>query len=485
MSTPATSATRFPGAPSREVILSALLTEVFELPAHETLGVGADLARKELERFRKQLLSDDRSDAIERAIIDRLLGFDRQHEAEPRRVALDRHLLVRALRTFLDDNDRIADTLGDDFVGNAARRAWVEGVVVTRLALGLCELIRRNPALDAGMPRGIHWYSPRIRLYPTPREGGRTYDWDTLPCAQVLAWWEDLLGHPLEGYGKSATASVPDFLELVYGDKFDRKSAREEVRDWKSGVRTMSPKKIIHWTAAGLPFPYAGTFTDNPDAPLADRWRRARDFIGAKTRARTARDIPGDWLGQAGATGTPELFCDQYTSGHWLELELPVFTNPRIPVTAFLVDNAPDNPPDGMSLRKWHGHIATFVSRVAERWRAPDLALVRSRLLLASASQRAVLALAKFDPESAKLAVIWFEEAYTRLMASANDAQNRPGADDSKVFTALRVAHIDKRQDAPIAQKMILSAALIGAQGDRILHPVLRLAARLGTTSQA
>jgi hypothetical protein len=266
---------------------------------------------------------------------------------------------------------------------------WAMLFVVPFLAANLVEYQTNNSQLESGMPGGRFWY------LPLPIEGDGEdlkYDW---PVNQVLGWWEDLLGDELYAHAG---------MLCDLGD--DPDVARRQIHAWRHENRTPKPVTIARWCQGNWRDKYKGTFADAPALPLAERWKRCREFLERKG----LNDFSSNWLEAAGED-VKRVFEDQYR-GERLEREILPFRG--LPFRTFF--EAPDAIAAGLPVEE-------MIRRVAERYAVPTNGQLKVRLLVASAVQRAFTEMLEFLGQGPSVHLLmWFQGVYCFLMDIHNKA---------------------------------------------------------------
>ena len=269
---------------------------------------------------------------------------------------------------------------------------WACAFVVPFLAENLGDYVRNNSRFESGMPRGQFWYLPLLVL-PTGEEKAR-FTW---PINSLLGWWEDLLGCKLTSHAS---------LLCAPGDEED--NARRQVHAWRYGDRVPDQITIERWCKLSWAGRYAGTFSDDVTLPLKERWSRCRAFLVKKGFHETSRN----WLD--GVCGAKEMFEDQYR-GEMLEREILPFK--EIPFAAFF--ESADPTVAGLP-------VAELIKRVAERYAEPTNDQLKTRLIVASAFQRAFNETGRaLGFENAVKICIWFQQVYCWLIDLHNQATTR------------------------------------------------------------
>jgi hypothetical protein len=204
--------------------------------------------------------------------------------------------------------------------------------------------------LDKGMPGGRFWFLPAERV----RDDG--VHWLVMPVAQVVNWLRDLLGAPMErareGLGGQAAQARQQQLDDA-GEKTDvHATMARELDNWRQG-RLPHASTIEKYFPDDACLDFKGTLQPTPDAPLAERLRRANAFVtGKKLDADALRD------------------------------EIPMTEPGRL--EAVLACTASDDV------------VRRFVELVEERWSAPSMATIRRRLLVARMVQDGYRRLGRF-----------------------------------------------------------------------------------------
>jgi hypothetical protein len=306
---------------------------------------------------------------------------------EQDRAIFGRAEFLRDFLEFLDRSDQLRRELGPAFRGRGATFIWLRQFVIPFWAANLAEYYYMGVEWDRGMPGGKFWFLPQIRLGP---EGVSVHKW---PANLVLAWWRDLLGHPLER-----------FADTLCGKEATPDNARRQIYRWLNEDNPPGFETIERWLRHR--WSYEGTFEDDASASLPERWKRCREFLGLKAMIADASwkekspILPGEQVVRNQARGEP------------LELEIPAFQAHSF--SAFF--ESADPVAAGLP-------VGELMARVAARWRGPSVAELRLRFHIACAVQRAWQDAADALGETnAWLLSNWFQSAYNHLLQAHRDA---------------------------------------------------------------
>lgn len=427
---------RYPAIPAPGAILRYLVRAV-GLPTNEIPGV----VDKDFERISDGKVSDDKFQKVVRAVVDRLVTPDPEtatvlaptarvladlspgspfagrfaHDREGN-VIFDPTELARIILEFLSWNQQLRAAVGPEFVGPKAREIWITVFVVPYLAGKAAELKALDIDWEAGMPGGQHWYLPKG--FEVGKRG--KFSLKKLPLNQVLVWWEDLLGVKLEHLAEESSLVAGDPLEVS-----------RQIRRWKKEGKKISYAAIERWTQSHRVWRYAGTFQDDDNLPLPERWARCRVFLEQKNMTKN------------------EVLAD----------EIPPFSNAGIPFSRFF--ESPNPVSAGLPAEE-------LIRRVAYRWREPLNSELRTRLLVASAAQTAITDMEEcLGAELTINACVWFARVFdvVRPIIASDELK----ANDSKT-TARQILRRDFK-GGPLERDVIESIFADGADATlRIMY---------------
>jgi hypothetical protein len=310
---------------------------------------------------------------------------------------VEEHLLHDWTEFLFRHNSLENDCGGANPPSEGAVMAWAFMFVVPFVAANLVEYQVNDSQIEKGMPGGRFWYLPAA--VSRDEKGEFAYKW---PVNQVLEWWEDLLGSELYEHAQMLCdlGSDPDI-------------ARRQIHAWRYENRAPKPATIARWCKMNWADKYRGVFLDDPGLPLADRWRRCREFLVKKGLA----DNTKNWLGAGGEHGK-KVLGGQYR-GEPLEQEILPFRG--IPFAAFF--DSPDPVVAGFPVEE-------LIGRVAERYRVPTNSQIKARLLLAAATQRAFTRILKALGNNRAFYLLGlFQEVYCFLQGLHNEAEPRTSAE--------------------------------------------------------
>lgn len=383
--------------PSSAVILRYML-HALGIPAK-----ASEISHKDLQRLGTSSLSQSRHERLVRQVINVIAAIDGSangddilREIEQRFPRLDsaqhwyanevgmprfdRVVVMRDLTEFLQRNQVLCEALGDRFVGENERTAWLFYFVIPFAAANLVEYTVAEVDWDSGMPGGRHWFLPQFAV---ERGTIRTH---LMPSALILRWWQDALGVRLTTLSESLLPKQgPD-------------SARRAIERWLSEDVPPSYEKVEQWAAKT--WNYRGVFRDDPTKPLSLRWAECRAFLALK----------GMHADESWKQRSPALPSEQrvrsVSDGHPLELEVPKFAN--LSFTRFF--EAADPIAEGLPVEE-------LIQRVARRWAMPSASQLRLRLMIGCAMHRACRDLMRTsDVRTCLFLTQWFCEAYNVLL---------------------------------------------------------------------
>ncbi len=244
--------------------------------------------------------------------------------------------------------------------------------------------------LDRGMPAGLQWYIPQVRVpLHQSSESEKLIHW---PMNQVLIWWQDLLGKDLE-----------DFTVELCGNA-DNESACRQIRAWLKEERIPSFDVIERWVSQE--WVYKGTFVDNPAHSLQDRWKSCCDFLVLK-----GMDAPSNI--QIGHVPGSDSFKSHL---HREKLDFEILRFPEHSFAEFF--SSRDAIRTGLPVEE-------LIRRVAIRWQAPTNGKLRKILFFARAVQYGWLDVKRtLGPDHFDRLVHWTNSAYNHLMQAHNQAKS-------------------------------------------------------------
>ena len=326
------------------------------------------------------------------AVRDRFEGKDEEakrwrYDAEGRPI-FGRTEWLREFLEFLHRNDALRRAVGPAFVGRGAVFIWLRQFVIPFWAANLAEYYHVGIRWDRGMPGGRFWFLPQVSFSPVGASVHKT------PVNLALAWWQDILGRSLEHYA-----------DELCGKEAAPDAARRQIQRWLTEENPPGFDAIERWTRRD--WNYDGAFTDDLFTPLAERWKRAREFLARK-------GMIADLSWQDKSPGLPgEEVVRSRTRGEPLELEIPPFA--AHPFAAFF--ESPDPVAAGLP-------VIELLSRISERWSAPSRNELRLRLLLAGGVHRAWRdATELLGPNSVALQSNWFQSAYNHLLQAHREVE--------------------------------------------------------------
>lgn len=214
----------------------------------------------------------------------------------------------------------------------ASLRIWIEHILWPYFTSTYVDYVLAENNPDEGMPGGDIWILP-TEDYNESDPDLPVWTW---PTQKVLNWWQDLLGDELQNLrdklGGAARGDTP----------------RRCIDRWMSGGN-IDYQTIERWT--NQDWEYKGAFIDDPSLPLSIRWSECCCFLKSKGYA-TRPDELGEQIPGINGIAFESFF-------KW---EQPV--------------------KDGQPVER-------IINQVARRWKEPTNQILRSRLLIARAANRA------------------------------------------------------------------------------------------------
>ena len=271
---------------------------------------------------------------------------------------------------------------------------WLHLFVIPFLASSIHEYQFRNTDLESGMPGGSLWYLPHVT-----EENPETQDRKiSRPVNKVLLWWEDLLG-----------TDLTDIAGLLCDAGDDAENAKRQVRLWRDGDRPPDQVTIERWCKVSWAEKYRGTFLDDPGLTLAQRWDHCRAFLIQKGFYPDS----SNWLDKCDHQSRA-VFSKVYR-GEMLEQEIPPFKVCRF--SEFFESGEPIA--TGLP-------VADLIERVATRYAAPSNPVLKARLFIAAAFQRAFRKLCETRSEDFALtSCVHFNRVYNFIVGLHADGNSR------------------------------------------------------------
>ena len=293
--------------------------------------------------------------------------------------------LVTDLIEFCWRHQYLLTQLKDDAKHDTALQYWLSGFVIPYATSTLVDYYYTENNPESGMPGGRLWYLPEIVAPVAPSNSVRI----RMPSEQVLLWWEDLLGRPLEELGKS-----------LCGSASDPENARRQIAAWKRQAVPPDSETIRRWSKQE--WDYSGAFQDEPHLPIEERWKRCRSFLERK-----GMTAASNWIdGTASSPFEPVQALAKVYCGERLEQEIRPFR--EIPFKCFFesADPVSEQLP-----------VEELLRRVATRWRSPTRVELNSRLMIGRAMNVAWDSLAKtLGIENLLRLVRWAGCSYNHFM---------------------------------------------------------------------